>query len=74
MILFRWGLKSIRAVGTLLVQIVGEFKDWLRETVRIWRSARKEKGKYRKLSEPVIVSRELLSPVAENSGRFSKDE
>jgi S-DNA-T family DNA segregation ATPase FtsK/SpoIIIE len=61
-VLFRWGLKSIRAVGTLLVQIVGESKDWLRETFRIWRSARQEKGKYRKLSEPVIVSRELSSP------------
>jgi DNA segregation ATPase FtsK/SpoIIIE, S-DNA-T family len=61
-VLFRWGLKSIRAVGTLLVQIVGEFKDWLWETVHIWKSARKEKSKYRKLSEPVIVSRELLSP------------
>jgi S-DNA-T family DNA segregation ATPase FtsK/SpoIIIE len=61
-VLFRWGLKSIRAVGTLLVQIVGELKDWLWETTRIWKSARKEKSKYRKLSEPVIVSRELLSP------------
>jgi S-DNA-T family DNA segregation ATPase FtsK/SpoIIIE len=61
-VVFGWGLKTIRAVGTLLVQIVGDFNDWLRETVRIWRSARKEKGKYRKLSEPVIVSRELLSP------------
>ena len=71
-ILFRWGLKSIRAVGTLLMQIIGEFKDWLRETVRIWRSARKEKGKYRKLSEPVIVSRELLSPVPKTLDNFPK--
>ncbi len=61
-VLFRWGLKSIRAVATLLVRVLGEFKDWMRETVRIWRSARREKGKFRKLSEPVIVSRELLSP------------
>ena len=61
-VLFGWVLKSIRAVGTLLMQIVVGCKDWLRETVRIWKSARKEKSKYRKLSEPVIVSRELLSP------------
>lgn len=60
--LFGWVLKSIRAAGMLLVQIAGEFKSWLWETTRIWKSARKEKGKYRKLSEPVIVSRELLSP------------
>jgi S-DNA-T family DNA segregation ATPase FtsK/SpoIIIE len=61
-ILFQWGLKSIRAVGTLLIQVVCDFSNWLRETVSIWKSARREKGKYRKLSEPVIVSRELLSP------------
>ena len=72
MILFGWGLKSIRAVGTLLVRIVGESRNGLRETVRIWRSARKEKGKYRKLSEPVIVSRELLSPVSKTLDDFPK--
>jgi len=71
-ILFRWGLKSIRAVGTLLVQIIGECKDWLWETVRIWQSARKEKGKYRKLSEPVIVSRELLSPSPKTLDNFPR--
>jgi S-DNA-T family DNA segregation ATPase FtsK/SpoIIIE len=71
-VLFGWGLKSIRAVGTLLVKIVGEFKDWLWETVRIWRSAHKEKGKYRKLSDPVIVSRELLSPVPKTLDDFPK--
>jgi S-DNA-T family DNA segregation ATPase FtsK/SpoIIIE len=61
-VLFGWGLKSIRAVGTLLVRMVVQLKDWLWETARIWRSASREKGKHRKLSEPVIVSRELLSP------------
>ena len=71
-VLFRWGLKSIRAVGTLLVQIVGEFKDWLWETARIWKSARKEKSKYRKLSEPVIVSRELLSPSPKTLDGFTE--
>lgn len=74
MVLFGWGLKSIRAVGTLLVRIVGEFKDWSWETVRIWRSARKEKGKYRKLSEPVIVSRELLSPSPKTLDDFPKTQ
>ena len=69
-VLFRWGLKSIRAVGTLLVRAVVECKDGLRETVRIWRSARKEKGKFRKLSEPVIVSRELLSPAPKTLDDF----
>jgi S-DNA-T family DNA segregation ATPase FtsK/SpoIIIE len=62
MTLLRWGLKSIRVVGTLIIQIITGFKDWLWETVRIWRAARREKVKYRRLSEPVIVSRELLSP------------
>lgn len=61
-VLFRWGLNSIRAVGTLLIQMGGEFKNWLWETLRIWRAARRDKVKYRRLSEPVIVSRELLSP------------
>ena len=71
-VLFRWGLNGIRAVGTLLLQIVAEFRDWLRETIRIWRSARQEKGKYRKLSEPVIVSRELLSPEPKTLGDFPR--
>jgi S-DNA-T family DNA segregation ATPase FtsK/SpoIIIE len=71
-VLFRWVLKGIRAVGTLLMQIVGEFKDWLRDTMRIWRSARKEKGKYRNMSEPVIVSRELLSPLPKTLDDFPK--
>jgi S-DNA-T family DNA segregation ATPase FtsK/SpoIIIE len=71
-VLFGWGLKSIRAVGTLLVRIIGESGEGLRETVRIWRSARKEKGKYRKLSEPVIVSRELLSPASKTLDDFPK--
>lgn len=71
-VLFGWGLKSIRAVGTLLMKIVGELKDWLWETVRIWRSAHKEKGKHRKLSEPVIVSRELLSPAPKTLDDFSR--
>ncbi len=62
MVLFRWGLKSIRAVGTLLIQMGVEFKDWLWETLHIWRAARRDKVKYRRLSEPVIVSRELLTP------------
>ena len=70
--LFRWGLKSIRAVGTLIIQIITEFKEWLWETIRIWRSARREKVKYRRLSEPVIVSRELLSPSPKTLGEFPK--
>ena len=69
-VLFKSVLKSIRAVGTLLLKIVGGCRDWLRETVRIWKSARKEKSKYRKLSEPVIVSRELLSPVPKTLDDF----
>ena len=79
-ILFRWGLRSIRAVGSLLLQIAGDFKNWLLETVRIWKSARREKSKLRKLSEPVIVSRELLSPapktlddVAEKTRKKAKE-
>ena len=71
-VLFGWGLKSIRAVGTLLVRMIVELKDWLWETVRIWRSASKEKGKYRKLSEPVIVSREMLSPSPKTLDDFPK--
>ena len=71
-ILVSWGLKSIRAVGTLLVRMIVELKDWLWETVRIWRSASKEKGKYRKLSEPIIVSRELLSPSPKTIDDFPK--
>jgi S-DNA-T family DNA segregation ATPase FtsK/SpoIIIE len=71
-ILFGWGLKSIRAVGTLLVRAIAELKDWLWETARIWRSASKEKGKHRKLSEPVIVSRELLSPSPKTMDDFPK--
>ena len=60
--LFGWAIKSVRVVGTLLIQIAGELSNWLRESVHIWKSARREKSKLRKLSEPVIVSRELLSP------------
>ena len=60
--LFRWGLKTVRAVAFLLIQIVQEFVSWLLDTVRIWGAARREKVKYRRLSEPVIVSRELSSP------------
>ena len=71
-VLFGWGLKSIRTVGILLVRMMIEIKDWLWETVRIWRSASKEKGKYRKLSEPVIVSRELLSPSPKNLDDFPR--
>jgi len=71
-VLFGWGLKSIRAVGILLVRMVVGLKNWLWETVRIWRSASKEKGKYRKLSEPVIVSRELLSPSPKTLDDFPK--
>ena len=70
--LFRWGFKSIRAVGTLIIQIITEFKDWLWETLRIWRAARREKVKYRRLSKPVIVSRELLSPAPKTLDDFSR--
>ncbi len=71
-VLFRWVLKSIRAVGTLLAQIIGESKDWLWETVHIWQSARREKVKFRQFSEPVIVSRELLSPVPKTLDDFPR--
>ncbi len=71
MVLFRWGLKSIRAVGILLIQMGREFKDWLWETLHIWRAARRDKVKYRRLSEPVIVSRELLTPSRKTLDDFS---
>lgn len=71
MVLFRWGLKSIRAVGILLIQMSREFKDWLWETLHIWRAARRDKVKYRRLSEPVIVSRELLTPSRKTLDDFS---
>ena len=72
--LFRWILQSIRAVGPLLIRMVGELRNWMWETARIWKSARKEKGKYRKLSEPVIVSRELLSPSPKTLDDFSEPD
>ena len=72
-ILFRWASKSIRAVGTLLIRAVVEFKGWVWETARIWKSARREKSKYRKLSEPVIVSRELLSPSPKTLDDFPEE-
>ncbi len=72
MALFRGVLKSIRAVGTLLVHIIGESKDWLWETVHIWQSARREKIKVRRFSEPVIVSREMLSPVSKTLDDFPR--
>jgi S-DNA-T family DNA segregation ATPase FtsK/SpoIIIE len=77
MVLLRWALQSVRAVGTLLIQIAGQCKEWLSETLRIWKSARREKVKVRRLSEPVIVSRELLSPAPktlDNSPKLNKKE
>lgn len=60
--LLRWGLKTVRAVAVLTIKVTQEFVGWLLETLRIWGAARREKVKYRRLSEPVIVSRELSNP------------
>ncbi|NIQ00332.1 MAG: DNA translocase FtsK [Nitrospinaceae bacterium] len=62
MTLIRWLAKGLRAGGALLIGVGAEIAEWTRDTLTIWRAARKDKLKHRRLSEPVIVSRELLSP------------
>ena len=67
----RWGLNVLRALGTLMIQIAGELRDWVKETVHIWKSAHQAKTRERRLSEPVIISEELLSPVPKTLGAVS---
>ena len=59
--LFRLLFQGLGHLAIMLVKVFEGIREALQDSLNILRSARKEKRK-RKLSEPVIVSRELLSP------------